>query len=146
MGNKGTVGGILSIISGAFGILGMGFSIMAALVIGPMMSSAGFYGSYFAPELRDIPLSPGQLAYLVTIIYIVAAIFLGVLGVIGIVGGIYAVKRKLWGLALTAAILGIFTAFPLGIAATIYTALARSEFLKPISIQPPPGAPSVITH
>lgn len=145
MGNKGTVGGILSIISGAFGILGMGFSIMAAFIIGPMMSSAGFY-SYLAPELRDVPLSPEQLAYLVTIIYIVAAVFLGILGVIGIVGGIYAVKRKLWGLALTAAILGIFTAFPLGIAATIYTALARSEFSKTASTPPQSTAPSAITH
>ena len=53
-----------------------------------------------------------------------------VVGIIAIVGGIFALRRRIWGLALAGAIcatLSLFT-FYLGILAIIFTAMARKEF------------------
>jgi len=45
-----------------------------------------------------------------------------------LIGGIYAVQRRKWGLALAGSIAAIFGSTPLGIAAAIFTALAKDEF------------------
>ena len=47
--------------------------------------------------------------------------------VVAIIGGIYALRRRLWGLALAGAICSL-TVFPLGIPALILTVLSRREF------------------
>jgi len=49
------------------------------------------------------------------------------LGIIALVGGVYAIKRKMWGLALAGAICSLL-AFPLGIPAIILIARSRGEF------------------
>ena len=57
-----------------------------------------------------------------------------VAGVLAIVGGIYAIRRKMWGLALAGSITAIFSSIPLlgglpvGITATILTVLSKDEF------------------
>ncbi|HEX75976.1 MAG TPA: hypothetical protein G4O12_05245 [Dehalococcoidia bacterium] len=53
-----------------------------------------------------------------------------IIGILAIVGGIYALRRKIWGLALAGAIcatLSQFTFF-LGIAAIILTVVSKKEF------------------
>jgi hypothetical protein len=54
------------------------------------------------------------------------------LNVLVIVGGVYAIKGKKWGLALAGSIAAIFPQstvnIPIGILATIFTAMSKDEF------------------
>jgi hypothetical protein len=49
-------------------------------------------------------------------------------GILAIVGGIYALQRKIWGLALAGSIAAFFPSWILGIAAIVLTALSKNEF------------------
>ena len=73
-----------------------------------------------------IPGFPGGLLALIGIPGII-------LGIVAIVGGIYALKRRLWGLALAGAICALLFTIPflgwiLAILAIIFVSLARREF------------------
>ena len=122
MSNKAQIGGILEIIAGVLGVLG-----------GLLLFS-------FIPLLNFL-LTETSYAYdLTTDMYELMATFYGFLGAIGvilgalsIVGGVFSIKNKLWGLALAGAIAGIFTVFPLGIAAIILVSMSKPEFDKPIN-------------
>ena len=49
--------------------------------------------------------------------------------ILAIVGGIYALQRKIWGLALAGSIAAFFTpSWVLGVAAIVFTALSKNEF------------------
>ena len=64
--------------------------------------------------------------------FLAGALFLmavaAILGILAIVGGICALRRKRWGWALAGAVGGVLPFFPLGIASTILTIMARDEF------------------
>lgn len=119
MQNRSQIGGVLTIISGAIGV------INAVLFAGMI---------FFMRFLLSIPEYSGEIPdvrYAATMIGwtygVIAFIFLS-LGVLGIIGGIFSIKRRLWGLALAGAICGNL-AFPLiGIPATVLVAMARGEF------------------
>jgi hypothetical protein len=99
---KPTVAGILTIIAGALQVI---FGMVFAIGVG---FGAGFIGM-------------GWLS----VIFAPLIIF----GIIAIVGGIYALQRKIWGLALAGAILAVIGPwFILGILAIIFVALAKGEF------------------
>ncbi len=51
-----------------------------------------------------------------------------VLGAIALIGGIFALRRRIWGLALTGSICAIITAAPLGILGIIFVSLGKREF------------------
>jgi len=53
-----------------------------------------------------------------------------IVGIVAIVGGIFAIRRRLWGLALAGAICALFPPHiaVLGILAIIFVSLARGEF------------------
>ncbi len=54
---------------------------------------------------------------------------LTVIGITSLIGGILALKRKLWGIALTGAILALIWPFSiLGVAAIILIVLSRQDF------------------
>jgi len=118
------VGGILSIIAGAIGLLG-------GLIIG-MVASIYLSTSYYG--------GPGNHFTQTAIVW---AVFLPYLlfCAVAIAGGIYALKRRLWGLALAGAICAFFTiwAWPLSIAAIVFVSLSREEFNH--RHLPPPPAP-----
>lgn len=102
---KSTTAGILTIISGCYGV-GMGAWIIAwGGIMSPLAEVAGIYA---------LP-GGGAIA----------------LGIVALIGGIHALKRKVWGFALTAAILAV-PLFPigtvLGILAIIFVSLAKKEF------------------
>jgi hypothetical protein len=119
MTNNAKVGGILTIISGAFGFLGAFMLLLGTISLRLMFSMPDFY--YGAPF-------PADFLTIMMIFYAIMGIFLGLLGVLGIVGGVFALKKKLWGLALAGAIAGNLT-FPLcGIPAIIFVTLAKPEF------------------
>ena len=116
---KPTVAGILDIVSGAVGLLAVSGLIIAVSVTG------GFY----IPGTEAIPkFAPSLLASM--------AVPLAILSILSLVGGIYAVQRRKWGLVLAGSISSIFASIPLlgglpvGITATVLTALSKNEFEK----------------
>jgi len=45
-----------------------------------------------------------------------------------IIGGVFALQRVKWGWALAGSIIAIIAMFPLGVASTIFVAMAKGEF------------------
>lgn len=100
-----TTAGILSIIAGGIDVTVGG----VVLVLGEILGAA-FTRIYGIGVIIGAPLIA--------------------VGVVAIIGGIYAIKRKMWGLALAGAICSLFLAHVgfLGIAAIIFVALSKKEF------------------
>lgn len=106
---RSATAGILDIISG----VGMLFVCFWLVLAGGIV---GFLGS-------DVPqwLAPTLFA---------VAIAMAVLALLAIIGGIFCIRRKAWGMALTGAIAAFFCFFVLGAISIVLTAFARSEFNK----------------
>lgn len=121
MQNRAKIGGILSIIAGIFGILGMLGLISMALFFTVMSSS-------LSSSLDASEAMPTEFIAFLWIVYGGMGVVLGLIGVFGIIGGVFALKKRNWGLALAGSIAGTLTFLPLGIPAIIYTSLAQSEF------------------
>ena len=114
---KPVVAGILGIISGAVGLIAvLGLSIAIFIT-----------GGCAIPGTEAVPL------FVPSLLTGIAAT-LAVFSVLSLVGGVYALQRKIWGLALAGSIAAIFASTPLlgglpvGITATILTALSKDEF------------------
>jgi hypothetical protein len=120
MPNNARIGGILSIVAGAFFIfylMGMAFMIIATAVIS---SDVVIY---------DYGVSNSEEFIIIAVVFY-AIIFgiLSLMGILAIVGGIFAIRRNHWGLALAGAIAGTLTFFPCGIPAIIFISMGKSEF------------------
>ena len=115
---KPKTAGILTIIAGAAGI---GAGALIALYAGILGTGAAILGGFVE---EWIGVSMGALA---GIIGIFGAASIGV-GTVAIIGGIFALRRRVWGLALASAILAIFSMTPLGILATIFVSMGKKEF------------------
>ena len=102
---KPTTAGILCIVAGAI-------QFICGLV-------AGIIGG----SVAGLAAVPG----LGTIVAAIAIPIL-VLGIISIIGGIYALKRRLWGLALAGSITSLIGPWLLGILAIIFLIMGKSEF------------------
>ena len=109
--NKPTVAGILAIITGALGLL---------------WAICLFIGYAVVAGTLDIP--TGYIPEFVPGIVLGMAIPTLILAILALIGGIYAVQRKIWGLALAGSIAAILAFFPLGIPATVFTAQSKNEF------------------
>ena len=110
---KPVAGGVCGIVAGALGIL-------AGSAIGL------FFGMSWPLRMPDlIPWMFGGFDLLGWPFVI--------LGIVAIVGGIFAIQRRLWGLALAGSICAvlILPAFILGALSVIFVALGRSEFERP---------------
>jgi len=119
MPNNARVAGILTIISGAFGFFGLVWMLVSILMMRVMFSTPFTpYGSPFPTEVITI----------MTIFYAIIGLFFVLIGVLGIVGGVFALRKRRWGLALAGAIAGTITFFPCGIPAIIFVTLAKPEF------------------
>ena len=115
---KPTAAGILNIISGAsnaFGVIGLIIAITA-------VNTGQFLMDMVPPE--ELPFV-APLAGTILIILLLLAIIGTVLP---LVGGVLALQRSKWGWALAGSIVAIIGAFPLGVAATIFVAMAKEEF------------------
>jgi hypothetical protein len=109
-----TIGGIISIIAGGLTLLfGILFSLAVALYF---TSNYGF--------------GPGEPRIPATIVLIFIFIPALAISVMAIIGGIYAIRRRIWGLALAGAICALLTiwAWPLGVASIVLIALSKFEF------------------
>jgi vacuolar-type H+-ATPase subunit I/STV1 len=101
---KPTTAGILSIISGAIGII---FGLLAFV-----------RDHHIDRVIRHVGLDS-------------IGFMLVVLGILAITGGIYALLRKVWGLALAGAICAILSpGWVMGILATIFVSISKDEFEK----------------
>ncbi len=121
MDKNAKVGGILSIIAGAWGIcLGIGLPILFVTLfrffIDLLSSTAG--GTAFPQEFLNI----------VTTVYSIMGFFYVLLGILAIIGGSFALKRNNWGVALAGAIAASFFTFFIGIPSVIFITLAKGSF------------------
>ena len=119
------IGGVLSIVSGSFGVLGLGMFILFALLIKASINNPSYESSMSASDFRVMAIT------LVTLGTISALI-----GVLGIIGGIFACRRRIWGLALAGAIAGTITFFPCGVAAIVFVSLGKSEYKSEPQVPP----------
>src|SRR5512136_2988455 len=113
-----TVAGILNIVVGSLRLLGVVGLIIAMIVL----SSTNYWGSHIESEIY-----PLTIQFVVGIL-IIMAVVMAVLGILSLIGGIYALQRKMWGLALAGSISSIFGPVVLGIPAVIFTAISKEEF------------------
>jgi sterol desaturase/sphingolipid hydroxylase (fatty acid hydroxylase superfamily) len=134
MQNNAKVGGVLSIIAGAFGVFGLVMMLFSALTMRFLIEDSRF---------TDGRPFPSDMATLIVWFYVVLGIFMVLIGVLAIIGGAYALKKKYWGLALAGAIGSIITFFPCGIPAIIFISMARNEFNGTAPNVPPPP-PAVV--
>jgi hypothetical protein len=114
-----TAGGILSIIGGAFEVIGGVIMMVLTIRVGILLRLAliPFHpGRWFE---RIIPVIPTWL--------IIVGVPLIVLGIIAIVGGVSAMGRKSFGLSLAGAICALPSNI-LGILAVIFVSLSKKEF------------------
>jgi len=99
---KPTVAGILAIIAGALQVI-FGTIFAAGVGFWAGIVGMGWLSAIFAPLI--------------------------IFGVIAIVGGIYALRRRVWGLALAGSICALIGPwFLLGILAIIFVSLGKREF------------------
>ncbi len=108
--------GVLSIVAGAMGLISIAFLIA--------------FGATFGAEIaRDVLKSVGfwQSGMPLTIIGLIS-IPLIIINAVAIIGGIYALQRRIWGLALVGAICAILPAQVLGIIAVVFVTLSKKEF------------------
>jgi hypothetical protein len=113
---KTRTAGILAIVAGALGVTEwVAVAVLEILALGwlPMGSSVG-------------------LGAIVAVAFVIAI----ATGIVAIVGGVFAIKRRRWGLALGGSICAIFSIIwvpvllnvPLAIAAIVLVVLGRGEF------------------
>lgn len=121
MNKYAVIGGVLSIVSGALGIL----SGLAMVAFGIFFKWLMMFGDSYS---YDAGMTAEQVGTLLGVFYGVTGGFWVLFGVLALVGGIYAVRKKLWGLALAGAIGSVLTCFPIGVVAIIFTAMAKPEF------------------
>jgi len=109
---KPTVAGILNVIAGVFGLLGG----LVLVVLGSVGSEFLAYLGCGMPQLAPF-------AFLLA-----TGVPLLILGILALIGGIYALRRKIWGLALAGSIATVLFSQLLGILAIIFIALSEEEF------------------
>lgn len=122
--NKGTVAGILDITAGIFGFVG-GIPLLVLAFGG-----ATVLGMVPEPEAN-------AFAFLPLMLFLPLAAMGFIAGLIAIFGGVAALNRRRWGLSIAGSIAAVFSFFPIGIFAVIFTILAEPEFRAARMIKTP---------
>jgi Na+-driven multidrug efflux pump len=122
MENKSRVAGILSIISGAFSVLGLGWMVFSIYMFKFMFNE---------PYMPYNQGPPPEFFELITVVYSAFGLFFALLGALAVVGGIFSLKKRRWSIALAGSIASTIIFFPCGIAAVILVAMAQQEFHAP---------------
>ena len=119
-----SAGGILSIIVGAFEVIGGG--VMVVALVGLSMPLRPWLPS-FLPGVPGFWHEYSWAVFPIWPIIIMGGVLL-VLGIIAIVGGVSAIRRKSFGLSLAGAICALIPLNLLGLLAVIFVSLGRREF------------------
>ncbi|MBN1862879.1 MAG: hypothetical protein JW790_04475 [Dehalococcoidales bacterium] len=131
---KPTTAGVMTIITGAMGIVG---SVILFIISGALGMLGGanlsswleqWSGGWWGPGAIDITGAMEQFIGGATMWLTIAAIVVLVFGIIALCGGISALKRRRWGLSLGGSILSLFIMPILGILAIIFVSLGKGEF------------------
>jgi hypothetical protein len=127
--NNAKIGGILSIVAGSMGALSALAVIVFSVFIGFVVGGEVYYDNYYATN---------NMLSLVMVVYIICGVIGIIVSVLAVTGGIFALRKKNWGLALAGSIAGVLAFFPCGVAAVIFTAMSKPEFdMVPASSAPP---------
>jgi hypothetical protein len=121
---KPTTGGILNIISGSCHLLAA-LGVVIALIVIASLGQAVVLDEMWR-ELGRQGMGFGFLIFILAI----TTIFLVAIGILSLLGGIFALKRKNWGLALAGSIASIFGSSVIGILALVFIAMSRDEFIS----------------
>jgi len=106
---KPTTAGILNIVAGVIGVLaGIGLAAVAGL--------AGALAGAYIPGFPSGP------------VLALIGVPLIILGIVAIVGGIFALRRRIWGLAYAGAICALLLTLILGILSITFVSLGKGEF------------------
>jgi hypothetical protein len=116
---KATTTGILTIISGAFGIFWLGYALF---LNGFLKLSSDMIG------MNDPAFFIGQMYHWMGIMYIVWGAAFAALGIFTIIAGVKTLKRANWKLGLAGAIASTILFFPCGIPAIMLMYNAYDEF------------------
>ena len=108
--------GVMSIVAGVMGFIAIAF----------LMTFVAVFSSEIVPDLLH-SLGFWQAGLPLTVIGLVSLVML-LLSLMSIIGGIYAIRRKSWGLSLAGAICAIFLSQLLGIIAVVFIAISKKEF------------------
>jgi amino acid permease len=112
-----TTAGILNIVTGVFSILGAIGVIFAIVAIG----SINIMSFLLPAEAKFIVPLIAPTLIVILVLSIARAVFT-------IIGGIFALQRRKWGWALTGSIFATIGTDLLGLASTIFVAIAKDEF------------------
>ncbi|MBN2463117.1 MAG: hypothetical protein JXB43_05900 [Dehalococcoidia bacterium] len=110
-----TTAGILNIVAGSL-------RVIVTLLVALFFAALAIFSRGDMTCLEQLPIA------ITASVVITLAIFSLIVSILAIVGGIYALRRKNWGMALAGAIAAFFCSAPLGIAAIVFTALSKNEF------------------
>lgn len=113
---KPTTAGILDIIVATGTLLGSLLFLIAAIVL----ANGSSFGNFTTEDLAGMSIGAA-------VVGVMAAVLAG-LGVLELIAGIYAIKRKNWGLALAGSIVAALPFEVLGILALIFVAMGKNEF------------------
>ncbi len=110
-------GGVLSIVAGGFSLIwAAGLIALAALMA--FVSDPG--------ALMDSP--AGGVFFMLALFYGIIALVILLIGALAVTGGVFAIRRRVWGLALAGAIAAVIVMLPCGVVAVVFTALGKPEF------------------
>jgi len=115
-----TAGGVLSIVAGVLEVILGGLAAVALAILRVLFGAALFP---FSPDPRF-----GHAMGLVPFWSVIVGVPLFALGVVAIIGGVYAIRRRVFGLALAGAICALIPLNPLGLLAVIFVAVSKREF------------------
>jgi len=104
------IAGIMAIVAGAFKLFGLPIGAAVLMFIPVAAADAGI----------------GRME--ITLVVLLVFLPLLVLGVLSIIGGVYAIRRRRYGLALMGAIAALLPFSMLGIASVVLVALSKNEF------------------
>ena len=108
--------GILDIVSGAIGMVGGFYLVILSQIFRTIREILGL-DPLLIQQIEEI------ISQMIAVPFIVVLI-----GIISIIGGVYALQRRIWGLAVAGAISSCIV-FPIfGLPSIIITALAKDEF------------------
>lgn len=123
-----TAGGVLSIIAGAFRVIGgAGIAVVCGTGWLPRIGELPCFQNGGFPFAIGAWVPWESLTWL-SVGGVVTGIVLGILGIIAIAGGISAIKRRSFGLSLAGAICAFIPFHLLGLLAIIFVSLGKKEF------------------
>ncbi len=119
---KSTVGGILSVVSGAMGVLLSLFLIA--------------FSSTLATACEQGQGLDGEVIAIASAFYVSLGVIGLIISILGIMGGIFACRQKAFGLALAGAIASSLVFYPLGIVSVVLVSMGYSDFTRVIPAPP----------